>query len=245
VEIVMSNALLAYQFGDNPVRVITLGDAPWFVASDVAAILGYRNAPDMARLLDDDEADTHIVRSSGQPRNMLIISESGLYNAIFRSRRDEARAFRHWVTGEVLPALRRTGHYDCAAAPSAMPGDPAALNASVATVREARHLFGPAAARIVWMKLGLPVPMVENGDALHSDGMAADLRAWLAGVSSCTIDEAAAGIGLVGIDNSTRLRIGALLRMLGWLPRKVRRRGGPPVNLFTPAIIGTAVSVEG
>lgn len=106
------NDLLSFDFGAQNVRVIVRDDAPWFVATDVASILGYRNAPDMVRNLDTDEADTHNLRSSGQNRDLSIISESGLYNAIFRSRRDEAKAFRKWVTGTVLPEIRRTGRFE-------------------------------------------------------------------------------------------------------------------------------------
>lgn len=103
--------LISFTFEQAEVRVIERDNQPWWVASDIAAILGYRNAPDMVRNLDDDEAATQNVRSSGQSREMLIISESGLYNAIFRARRPEAREFRRWVTGTVLPALRRSGSY--------------------------------------------------------------------------------------------------------------------------------------
>lgn len=109
--------LISFTFHQQSVRVVDRDDAPWWIAADVAAILGYRNAPDMARNLDPDEAATQIVRSSGQDREMLILSESGLYHAIFASRRPEAQAFRRWVTGTVLPQIRRTGGYALVASP--------------------------------------------------------------------------------------------------------------------------------
>lgn len=84
---------------------------PFFVATDVARVLGYRDAYDMGRSLDDDEKDTQIVRTLGGKQKVIVISESGLYHAIFMSRREEAKTFRRWVTEKVLPQIRRTGSF--------------------------------------------------------------------------------------------------------------------------------------
>lgn len=233
--------LVSFTFDDSLVRVIQRPDGPWWIAADVAAILGYDHTPSMVRKLDDDEADVQNVHSSGQQREMTIISESGLYNAIFRSRRPEARRFRRWVTGEVLPQLRRHGSYSLpgmAQDPALVEIDSARLSASIAVVRECRRLFGPQSARLVWFRLGLPLPLADDGPngpmALASDPLAADLAAFLATVEATTIDEAAAAIGMPRPDAGTRLRVGGLLRLLGWFPRKVRR-GRATVNLFAPA----------
>lgn len=80
--------------GNLPVRIVMKDGEPWFIAKDVADVLGYREAKDMTRNLDDDEADTHIVpiRSNTgieQRREVSIINESGLYTAILKSRRKE------------------------------------------------------------------------------------------------------------------------------------------------------------
>ena len=75
---------------------------PRFVAQDVAAVLGYTRQRDMLRMLADDERDAQIVRTPGGHQQMTVLTESGLYHAIFHSRRPEAEAFRKWVTGEVL-----------------------------------------------------------------------------------------------------------------------------------------------
>lgn len=113
----MSKEIIAFQFEAHAVRVIEDDTGQvWFVASDVAQALGYRDALNMARWLDADEADTHNVsiRSENgvtQDREVTIISESGLYHAILKSRKPEAKTFRRWVTHEVLPALRKTGKY--------------------------------------------------------------------------------------------------------------------------------------
>ena len=106
-----SSAPMLFNFDGLPVRSLRIKGEPWFVAADLAAVLEYRNAPDMTRSLDDDEKGTQIVRTPGGDQEMTIISESGLYAAILKSRKPEARQFRRWVTGEVLPSIRKTGGY--------------------------------------------------------------------------------------------------------------------------------------
>ena len=102
--------LQIFAFGDNLVRTVQKDGEPWWIARDVCAVLGL-DVNSGARNLDDDEKGLHIMQTPGGPQEMTTISESGLYNLIFRSRKAEAKAFRRWVTHEVLPALRRTGVY--------------------------------------------------------------------------------------------------------------------------------------
>lgn len=78
----------------------------WAVAKDLAEALGYRMASDMTRHLDDEEKGTHIVRTPGGNQEMTIISETGIYEAIFNSRREEAKEFKVWVK-RVLKELRQ------------------------------------------------------------------------------------------------------------------------------------------
>jgi prophage antirepressor-like protein len=111
------NNLVPFEFETNNVRVIMdENNEPWFVAIDVAKILGYALATDLQRMLDDDEADMyelHIRSKTGvkQKRKMLVINESGLYHAVVKSRKPTAKRFRKWVTLEVLPSIRKTGQY--------------------------------------------------------------------------------------------------------------------------------------
>lgn len=84
---------------------------PMFVAKDVAVILGYRDAANMTRRLEEDEKGTRSVSTPGGEQQMAVITEPGLYSAILGSRVPEAKAFKRWVTHEVLPALRRDGGY--------------------------------------------------------------------------------------------------------------------------------------
>lgn len=93
------------------VRTIVKGGNPWFVAKDIADVLGYRDAANLVRNLDDDEKDTHNLSTLGGDQDALIINESGLYSAILRSRRKEAKDFRKWVTSVVLPSIRKHGGY--------------------------------------------------------------------------------------------------------------------------------------
>ena len=96
---------------NQPIRVEIRDNAPWFVAKDVCDALQIINITDTMNRLDDDEKLTSVVSNSGQGRQMWLVSESGLYNLIFQSRKPEAKAFRKWVTSEVLPSIRRTGRY--------------------------------------------------------------------------------------------------------------------------------------
>lgn len=112
----MTNQLIPLSFDQFPVRVIDRDGQLWFIASDIAEALGYLEAKDMTRNLDDDESDRHIlpIRSDNgveQDREFTIINESGLYSAIFRSRKPSAKQFKKWVTSEVLPSIRKTGSY--------------------------------------------------------------------------------------------------------------------------------------
>lgn len=116
-----------FEFGDHhhQIRVAKIDEhgVPWFVARDVGAALYLTNIRASTALLADDDKGVSTVYSLGGPQEMTIISESGLYELVFRSRRKEAREFTRWVTREVLPSIRQTGIY---ARPGALPsGDPA------------------------------------------------------------------------------------------------------------------------
>ncbi|WP_303229193.1 BRO-N domain-containing protein [Comamonas kerstersii] len=101
-----------FNFGAHAVRVITRNNQPWFVANDVCQALGYTNPRKaVADHLDDDEKGVTSSDTLGGKQQLTIISESGLYALILRSRKPEARKFAKWVTSEVLPTIRKTGSY--------------------------------------------------------------------------------------------------------------------------------------
>ena len=98
------------EFGE--IRTVTIDNEPWFVGKDVAAILGYKDTSDaMRRHVDDEDKLTRCFTDSGQSREMYIINESGLYSLILSSKLKSAKRFKHWVTSEVLPSIRKTGQY--------------------------------------------------------------------------------------------------------------------------------------
>ncbi|OED44035.1 hypothetical protein AB832_02260 [Flavobacteriaceae bacterium (ex Bugula neritina AB1)] len=103
--------LITFNFSANTVRVISVENQPFFVAKDVCDVLGLKDTNMSLSKLDDDEKLTQKVFVSGQNRKTWLISESGLYNLIFRSTKPQAKAFRKWVTSEVLPTIRQTGGY--------------------------------------------------------------------------------------------------------------------------------------
>jgi len=96
---------------NQPVQVEVINNQPWFVAKDVCDCLKLGNATEALRNLDVDERLPSVVMRSGQKREVNLVNESGLYNLIFQSRKPEAKAFRKWVTSEVLPSIRKTGGY--------------------------------------------------------------------------------------------------------------------------------------
>lgn len=104
-------ALDIFQYSGQEIRTVSADGSPWFVASDVAGILGYSATAAMTRTLDEDEKGVHNLHTLGGEQAMTIISESGLYSAILRSRVEGAKAFKRWVTHDVLPTIRKTGRY--------------------------------------------------------------------------------------------------------------------------------------
>lgn len=106
-------------FQGKKVRVLEIDDEVWFVATDVAHILGYGRAPEMIRSLDEDEKGYALVHTPGGPQNLSVINEQGLFRAVIKRElgyiaeadRATVKAFQRWVTHEVLPSIRRTGAY--------------------------------------------------------------------------------------------------------------------------------------
>lgn len=104
--------IIPFSYDDRPVRVVERDGDPWWVAKDVCNILDIVNIGNVLAALDDDEKDSiHITDGNRGNPNKAIVSEAGLYSLILRSRKPEARAFKRWVTHEVLPSIRRRGGY--------------------------------------------------------------------------------------------------------------------------------------
>lgn len=98
------------QFGS--IRTTVQSGEPWFVGKDVAEALGYERADNAIRKhVDEEDKLMHQISASGQKRNMTIINESGLYSLILSSKLPSAKAFKRWVTSEILPSIRKLGGY--------------------------------------------------------------------------------------------------------------------------------------
>ena len=98
------------EFGE--IRTVIIDNKPWFVGKDVAVSLGYKDTSDaLKKHVADEDKLTRCFADSGQNRQMYIINESGLYALIFGSKLESAKRFKHWITSEVLPSIRKNGIY--------------------------------------------------------------------------------------------------------------------------------------
>lgn len=125
------------QFGS--VRTLTIDGEPWFVAADVCRALDIANPRDAVKRLEDDErmtvdlTDGHS-KQRGGAQKLNAINEPGLYSLVLASRKPEAKAFKRWITHEVIPAIRKTGAY-------AVPGTPMMTAEQAAVLLESMHAF--------------------------------------------------------------------------------------------------------
>ena len=128
------------EFGQ--VRTVEIDGTPWLVGKDVAIALGYKNPQRAIRdhVDTEDQGVTKTVTPSGE-QEMLIINESGLYSLILSSKMPKAKAFKHWVTSEVLPAIREHGAYESVKAKQhieQLEATSPRLNAAIQAVSEAK-----------------------------------------------------------------------------------------------------------
>lgn len=125
------------QFGS--VRTLTIDGEPWFVAADVCRALDIANPRDAVKRLEDDErmtvdlTDGHS-KQRGGAQKLNAINEPGLYSLVLASRKPEAKAFKRWITHEVIPAIRKIGAY-------AVPGTPMMTAEQAAVLLESMHAF--------------------------------------------------------------------------------------------------------
>lgn len=138
------NGLQIFNYNSQEIRTVEKDGALWWVLADVCKVLGFTNPTMIAERLDEDERAKLGLGRQGEAN---IINESGLYNVIMRSEKPEAKAFKRWVTHEVLPSIRKEGSY---IAPE--------LKKNMA---EARLLNAKARVSNQWMKLAQQVPIAE------------------------------------------------------------------------------------
>lgn len=111
-------------FEGHDVRMVLMDDQPWWYAKDVCDVLGLTNPTVVLKGLDEDERMTlsstegHSGKRGG-PRSQALINEFGLYSLVLRSRKPAAKAFKRWITHEIIPAIRKTGTYSIPETPKA------------------------------------------------------------------------------------------------------------------------------
>lgn len=156
-----------FNFDGTVVRTVTddRGE-PWFYARDVCNVLGIKQVGKVLSALDEDEktAVTNVASSSVGPRRdggrpEALVSESGLYAIILRSRKPQAKTFRKWITSEVIPALRRTGTYTLAASAPAVITEPA--------VEWRQHSLVPASDADLDVLAAMVVALREDREAIR------------------------------------------------------------------------------
>lgn len=176
------NAITPFCFEDQLVRIIDRDGDPWFIAKDVCGVLDIKNHRDAVAFLDGDEKGVVTTDTLGGPQQVLIISEPGFYRLCGISRKPAARRLMRWICHDVLPSIRKTGRYEMPEATQKAPPptyDDLSLREAMhklSVVREARHLHGHRAARLLWAELGLPSVAETCGPSGEAD---ATLSLWL------------------------------------------------------------------
>lgn len=201
------------------IRAVSEGGEPWFVAKDVATVLGYSSVGAMNRTLFDDEKGVRILHTPGGDQSISTVNEPGFYHAVMQRRsswvkddaaRQKVESFQRWVTHEVLPAIRRDGGY-MAAKPDETPEETMARALRIAdeTMRRQKERIEGLAA--------------ENAElrpkALFADAVAAS-------DGTCLVGELAKMLRQNGVDIGQN-RLFAWLRDNGWLGKTGCNRNVP------------------
>ncbi|MEV0367570.1 phage antirepressor [Nocardia fusca] len=105
----MSTDLMPFVYEGATVRTVVVDGEPWFVLADLCAVLAIANPRNVAARLADDQKGVRLVDTLGGGQQMTLVNESGMYEVVIRSDKPGAVAFRRWLTGEVLPTIRKTG----------------------------------------------------------------------------------------------------------------------------------------
>lgn len=105
----MSTEPMPFLYGDAIVRTVVIDGEPWFVLADLCKVLDLSAVSRVAARLDEGVRRTHTLHTQGGPQQMTIVSEAGMYEVVIRSDKPGAVTFRRWLTGEVLPTIRKTG----------------------------------------------------------------------------------------------------------------------------------------
>lgn len=132
------NELQVFDYEGTTVRTVLKENDPWFVAVDVCAILDIANSRMAIDRLDPDEKGVSSMDTPGGKQTLTVINEAGLYTLVLGSRKPQAKAFKRWVTHEVIPSIRKHGAYLTSDAMEQVMNDPDAWIAMLTTLKEER-----------------------------------------------------------------------------------------------------------
>lgn len=108
----MENEIQSFNFDNQKVRTLIINDQPYFVGKDIATILNYANTQrSINQHVDEVDRRGYQISTPSGTQTMTVINESGLYSLILSSKMPRAKEFKHWVTSEVLPSIRKHGAY--------------------------------------------------------------------------------------------------------------------------------------
>lgn len=187
------SALEVFRFDATAaLRVVLRDGEPWFVLADVCRAVEITNVGNVAARLPDEMKGVHLVDTPGGQQSATVVSEAGMYEVVFRSDKPEAVRFRHWVTGTVLPQIRRTGSFG-----------PAQLDP---TTPEGMRLVLEAASAAL-AALEVAKPKADAWDELAS------------GTGDYSVADAAKMLSRAGIETGQK-RLFDKLEDLGWIFRR-------------------------
>lgn len=199
--------IIPFNFNSQAVRTTTDPSGQvWFVAQDVCTCLEISNTSDAVSRLDDDEKLVSVLPIAGQNRELLTVNESGLYSLIFTSRKPSAKAFKKWVTSEVLPSIRKTGSY----------GE---ITPEMRSIIE--HIAQDAAMRVIRGS----TPQITNRCHLD-DSQKEHVRNFVGGKQLVCLIDILTDAGQSGHDMPLH-SVSAYLRTLGYYRKKMRLHGTP------------------
>lgn len=213
-----NNEIVPFAFEGVEVRTLMNDGEPWFVVADVARVLALSNPTMAVTSIDPDDLSTaEVIDSLGRPQNARVVNESALYQLIFQSRKEEARAFKRWVTHEVLPQIRRTGSY--------APADDLALPQNFVEALEALLVREKANLELERANAEL-TPRAVAWDAIAS------------AEGDFSVGQAANLLGRAGVPNMGPQRLFRKLEELGWIYRGEDRAWRPYAHRVDKGYLG-------
>lgn len=195
------------QFGQ--IRVVERDGEPWFVAVDICGALDIANSRDALTRIDEDEKGVALTDTLGGAQEVAVVNEPGLYSLVLGSRKSEAKAFKRWITHDVIPAIRKTGMYATPATVEAMLANPDTMIQVLQAFKDEREQRLALETRVV-----ADAPKVAFADAVETS------------TDSCLVGQLAKIIRQNGYEIGAN-RLFEYLRKEGYLCRAGSNRNMP------------------